>query len=66
MTHLTQTLHSIGNAISSITQGSVLGDVAVGALATIAGFVAPIESLLLICFATTIVDMIFGIRVARK
>ena len=32
----------------------------------ITGFIAPVQSLLLICFATTVMDMIFGIRVARK
>lgn len=66
MTHITQTLQHIGHAISSITQGSALGNVAVGAAAMITGFIAPVQSLLLICFATTVMDMIFGIRVARK
>lgn len=66
MTHLTQTLQNIGNAINGITQGNVLGNIAVGASAIVTGFFAPVKSLLMICFATTVVDMIFGIRVARK
>lgn len=66
MTNLTHTLQHIGNAISSITQGSALGDMLVGASAIIMGFIAPVQYLLLICFATTIVDMFFGIKVARR
>lgn len=66
MTHLAQTIEHIGHAIHGITQGNMFGAFLIGALSTVVGFFAPIKSLLLICFATTIVDMIFGIRVARK
>lgn len=66
MSHFIQTLQHIGQAISAITQDSVLGKFLVGAGAAITGFLAPVASLLGICFATTIVDMICGIRVARK
>lgn len=66
ISHLTQTSQHIENAIYGMTQGSVLGGMLVGAVTAIAGFLAPIQYLLYICFATTVVDMIFGIRVARK
>lgn len=66
MTRLSRTLQHIQNAIDSITQGNVLGNVAVGIGSVITAFFAPVKSLLLICFATTVVDMIFGIRVARQ
>lgn len=66
MNHLTQTLQHIGNAINGITQGSVIGNVLVGLGAAITSFFAPVKGLLLICFATTVADMVFGIRVARK
>lgn len=64
--HLVQTCNKIGQAINAITQGTVVGKAFVGIGAAIAGFVAPIAGLLGICFATTVVDMICGIRVARK
>lgn len=64
--HLTNTLQHISNAINSITQGSAIGNVLVGAWATVMGFIAPIQWLLWICFAMTVVDMVQGIRVARK
>lgn len=64
--HLLQTIQHIGNAINGWAQGTVSGKIFIGLGAAVAGFVAPIKSLLLICFATTIVDMIFGMRVARK
>lgn len=66
MIHLTETLSHMWNSLNSMTQGTVIGNVLVGAAVSIAGFFAPIQDLLIICFATTIVDMICGIRVARK
>ena len=66
MTNLIHTIEHIEDAMHSITQGSILGGMLVGALTAIAGFLAPIQYLLYICFATTVVDMIFGLRVARK
>lgn len=66
MNHLAQTLQNISSALGRITQESMFGNILVGAAATVIGFFAPIKSLLLICFATTVADMIFGIRVARS
>lgn len=64
--HLVGTFSKIGQAINGITQGTTVGKAIVAIGAAIAGFVAPVIGLLAICFATTIVDMICGIRVARK
>lgn len=64
--HFIHTLESIGNAINSMVNGSVLGKFIVGAGAAITAFLAPIQWLFTICFATTIADMVFGMRVARK
>ena len=61
-----KTLQHISDAIEAMTQGSVLGKILLGAGTAILSFIAPVASLLGICFATTIVDMICGIRVARK
>lgn len=66
MTHLEHTLQHIGNAINCISQGSATGNLAIGIASIITAFFAPIKGLLAICFATTVADMIFGIRVARK
>ena len=66
MTHITHTLQHIENAIYGMTNGSILGSMLVGAITAVAGFLAPIQYLLYICFACTVIDMIFGIRVARK
>lgn len=64
--HLSQTLQHIGAAINSITQGSMIGKWAVGLMSAVAAFITPIQYLLMICFAATIVDMFCGFRVARK
>lgn len=64
--HLSQTLQHIGAAINSITQGSMIGKWAVGLMSAAAAFITPIQYLLMICFAATIVDMFCGFRVARK
>ena len=56
--HLTNTLQHIGNAIHAITQGSAIGSALVGACAAVMGFITPIQWLLWICFAMTVVDMI--------
>lgn len=64
--HLVQTIEHIGTAINGWAQGSLIGGVLIGALSAVTGYFAPIKSLLLICFATTIIDMIFGIKVARR
>lgn len=64
--HLSQTLQHIGNAINSIAQGSTIGTWLVGIGSIITAFLTPIQYLLMICFAATVVDMFCGFRVARK
>ena len=64
--HLSQTLQHIGTAINSITQDSIIGKWVLGLGSMAAAFLAPIQYLLMICFAATIVDMFCGFRVARK
>lgn len=66
MSHLVQTLQHINTSLNGWAQGSVLGSLCVGAFTAAVGFLTPIKSLLLICFATTVVDMFFGMKVARK
>lgn len=64
--HLLETLHRIYMSLNQITQGSFIGKLAVGIGAAVTSFFAPIVGLLLICFATTVVDMVTGIRVAKQ
>ena len=64
--HFLHTLQRIGEAISSMVNGSFVGKMIVGAGAAITAFLAPIQWLLVICFATTVLDMISGMRVASK
>lgn len=66
MNHFTQTIQSIGHAIQGFTQGTILGGAIVGAVTAATAFITPIKGLLSICFATTMVDMVCGWRVARK
>lgn len=64
--HLSKLFQSISTALNGWAQGNVFGSMLLGAGVAITSFFAPIKSLLLICFATTVVDMFFGLRVARK
>lgn len=64
--HFVHTLEQIGNAVNAVANNSVIGKFLVSAGTVATAFLAPVQYLLLICFATTIVDMIFGMRVARK
>ena len=64
--HLTKMLASIGSAVNGIAQGSSIGKFLIGVGSAIVGFFSPIVYLLLICFVATVVDMIYGIKVALK
>ena len=64
--HFLHTLEQIGTTINTIVNGSFLGKLLVSASAVITAFLAPIQWLLVICFATTVLDMISGMRVAKK
>lgn len=64
--HFIHTLEQMQNAINAIVNGSVIGKLLLSAGAAVTAFLAPVQWLLVICFATTVVDMITGMRVARK
>lgn len=61
-----QTIQHIYGVINKITQGSIFGNIAVGAASVLTAFYAPITVLLVACFVFTSVDMIYGIKVAKK
>lgn len=64
--HLTQTLQNMGHALHGMTQGNAIGNFLVWIGSIVTAFLTPIQYLLMICFAATIVDMVCGFRVARK
>ena len=59
-------LTAIGNMFESLSAGTWWGKVLIGAGSIAAGFYSPIMLLLLACFAFTVTDMIYGIKIAIK
>lgn len=64
--HLSETLQHMGSTLNAMVNGSAVGKFLVGLGSAVVGYYAPIWYLLLICFATTVIDMIYGLKVARK
>lgn len=64
--HLSYTLSNMADTINAMVNGSAIGKFFVGVGSAVIGYFAPIWYLLVICFATTIVDMFYGFKVARK
>lgn len=64
--HLSKTLSSIASSLNAMVNGSTIGKFLIGLGSAVIGFYAPIWYLLVICFATTLIDMIYGFKVARK
>ena len=60
------TLSSISNNLQSITQGTFLGKLLISVGVTLTAYFTPILGLLLTCFTTTIVDMLYGFKLAHK
>lgn len=59
-------MNAIGRMFEGFSAGTPLGKFAIAAGSIITAFYSPIAALLLACFAFTIVDLIYGIKVARK
>lgn len=64
--HLSNTLSHIASTLNSMVNGSAIGKFLIGVGSAVVSYFAPIWYLLVICFATTTVDMIYGLKVARK
>ena len=60
------TLCHISNHLQSITQGTLIGKLLVSLGAALTAYFTPILGLILTCFATTIVDMLYGFKLAHK
>lgn len=61
-----QLLQSIGHMFSSLSGETALGKFIIAACALAGAFFMPIVGLLITCFATTFIDMLYGMKVARK
>lgn len=59
-------IEHIGNTMHEMTNGSILGNIAIGAGAALTSFFAPIAGLIVTCFVLTFADMLYGIGVAKK
>lgn len=59
-------LASIGNTFNTISNGTEIGKLAVAASAILVAYISPIVGLLVACFACSITDMIYGIKVAKR
>lgn len=59
-------LASIGNTFNTISNGTEIGKLAVAASAILVAYISPIVGLLIACFACSITDMIYGIKVTKR
>ncbi len=64
--HISHTLTNLANTINTMVNGSVVGKFLLGVGSAVVSYFAPIWYLLVICFVTTAVDMVYGFKVARK
>lgn len=59
-------LHSIGKMFEGFSAGTTIGKLAIGLGSIITAIYSPIVALLVCCFAFTVADMCYGIKVAHK
>lgn len=59
-------LNSIGRMFEGLSAGTLTGKIAIALGSLITAFYSPIVALLISCFIFTLVDMIYGIKVANK
>ena len=59
-------LNSIHSALNAITNNSILGKIGIITGSFITAIITPVVGLFIACFAFTVVDMIYGIKVAKR
>ena len=59
-------LNSIVHMYNTISGGTILGKIGITTGALIVSYIAPISGLLLSCFAFTVTDLVYGIKVAKR
>ncbi len=63
---MTKLITSIGNMFDGLSAGTWYGKALIGAGSIITAFYSPIALLLLACFAFTVTDMVYGIKIAMR
>lgn len=61
-----QLIAAIGNMFEGFSAGTPIGKFLIAAGSLFAGFYSPIAALLIACFLFTVVDLVYGIKVAHK
>lgn len=61
-----QILNSVGNMFSQLSNGTTVGKLAITAGALLTSYITPIFGLLVLCFICSVIDMLYGIKVAKK
>ena len=61
-----QTLTIIQNVLNTITNGNIFGKLSICFSALLTALFTPIVGLLLTCFTFTILDLIYGLKVAKR
>jgi len=59
-------LPSIQHMFNSLSGNTILGKIGIAAGSLLTAYFTPIVGLLITCFATSIIDMFYGMKVARK
>lgn len=59
-------LSSISNMFTQLSGNTFLGKISIAAGALMTAYFTPIVGLLFACFACTLIDMLYGIKVAKK
>lgn len=59
-------INRVTDALSSITNGSILGQISIATGAILSSFFIPIIPVILTCFGLTFIDLFYGISIAKK
>lgn len=59
-------IQSISNMFNGLSANTIIGKLAIATTTLAFSFFSPITGLLIACFCCSVIDMIYGIKVARK
>lgn len=66
MTNIPGILQSAINMFNGLSANTAIGKLLIAATTVAASFISPITGLLLACFCCSVIDMVYGIKVAKK
>lgn len=61
-----KTFDAIGNMFKEVSNNTLIGKITITGGALLTSYLTPIVGLLVACFACSIVDMLYGIKVAKR